>query len=364
MTNQILKNFNNLQFEHDLLHWYAESKRDLPWRSENDPYKIWVSEIMLQQTKVDTVIPYFNHFIEKYPSVYELAAAEQQDVLKAWEGLGYYSRARNLQNAVREVVEEYGGKVPSTPKELGSLKGIGPYTKGAILSIAFNQPEPAVDGNVMRVFSRVLKIEEDIAQQSTKKLFEDYVRELISKEDPSSFNQAIMDLGATICTPKSPGCMLCPVQNYCRAFAEGIQEELPIKKKAKKQKNLSYVVLLIENENGDFVIEKRSENGLLANLWQFPMVPIEEIGMDHLENWIYSEYGVHINLSKQVGNLKHVFSHLIWRLEIFEAKTTQTEIQDDRIIFVHRDDISKYPFPVSHQKMLKYIDSTIKDDTV
>ncbi len=360
MTDQLLNNFNSLQFQNDLLRWYTETKRDLPWRKERDPYKIWVSEIMLQQTKVDTVIPYFNHFIDKYPNLYELAAADQQDVLKSWEGLGYYSRARNLQNAVREVVEEYGGEVPSTPKELGSLKGIGPYTQGAILSIAFNQPEPAVDGNVMRVFSRILKIEEDIARQRTKKLFEGYVRELISKEDPSSFNQAIMDLGATICTPKSPACMFCPVQEYCRAFAEGIQEELPIKKKAKKQKTIAYVVLLIENENGEFIIEKRSENGLLASLWQFPMVPIEEIGMGHLENWVYSEYGLRINLNQQLGKLKHVFSHLIWKLEIFGASTDQTAIDDDRIIFVDRSDITNYPFPVSHQKMLKYITNSTK----
>ncbi|WP_339229119.1 A/G-specific adenine glycosylase [Oceanobacillus sp. FSL K6-2867] len=355
MTNNILQHFNIEQFQADLLHWYGESKRDLPWRRERDPYKIWVSEIMLQQTKVDTVIPYFNRFMDKYPTVYELASADQQEVLKAWEGLGYYSRARNLQNAVREVVSDYGGKVPSTPIELGALKGVGPYTTGAILSIAYNQPEPAVDGNVMRVFSRLLKIEADIAIPRTKKLFEDYVRQVISKEDPSSFNQAIMDLGATICTPKSPTCLLCPVQEHCYAFAEGIQEELPVKTKAKKQKRIAYVALLIKNDNDDYVIEKRGENGLLANLWQFPMVPIEEIGMEHLENWVYSEYGIRIELGEQKGKLKHVFSHIIWQLEIFEANTLQTGLDDERVIFVNKDTIKEYPFPVSHQKMMKYL---------
>lgn len=355
MINNVLQHFNIDQFQSDLLHWYSESKRDLPWRRERDPYKIWVSEIMLQQTKVDTVIPYFNRFMEKYPTVYELAAADQQEVLKAWEGLGYYSRARNLQNAVREVVAEYGGKVPATPKELGALKGVGPYTTGAILSIAYNQPEPAVDGNVMRVFSRLLKIEADIAVPRTKKLFEDCVRQVISTEDPSSFNQAIMDLGATICTPKSPTCLFCPVQEHCRAFSEGIQEELPIKTKAKKQKPMAYVALLIKNENEEYVIEKRAENGLLANLWQFPMVPIEEIGMEHLENWVYSEYGVRIQLGERKGKLKHVFSHIIWQLEIFEANTIQTELDDERIRFVDKEAITNYPFPVSHQKMMKYL---------
>lgn len=216
MNDKRLEQINISAFQEDLLRWYEENKRDLPWRENNDAYRVWVSEIMLQQTKVDTVIPYFNRFMEKYPTVYELAEADQQDVLKQWEGLGYYSRARNLQTAVREIVEAYDGKIPDDPKQLSDLKGVGPYTKGAILSIAYNQPIPAVDGNVMRVFSRVLHIEEDIALNSTKKLFEYYVAEMISKEDPSSFNQAIMDLGATICTPKQPMCMFCPVMEHCR----------------------------------------------------------------------------------------------------------------------------------------------------
>ncbi|PAV28137.1 A/G-specific adenine glycosylase [Virgibacillus profundi] len=356
MTDKTLQNFNTLGFQQDLLHWYHLNKRDLPWRQDQDPYKIWVSEIMLQQTKVDTVIPYFLRFIDKFPTVYELAAADPQDVLKAWEGLGYYSRARNLQNAVREVVADYGGEVPDNTRELASLKGVGPYTKGAILSIAYNKPEPAVDGNVMRVFSRILKIEEDIAQQRTKKIFDVYVRELISEEDPASFNQAVMELGALVCTPKSPGCLLCPVQEYCQAFAEGIEETLPIKTKAKKQKTHAYAVLLIKNDLGEYVIEKRSDKGLLANLWQFPMVPIDEVGWDHVGNWIYNEYGLDIKIKEKKGKLKHVFTHLIWQLDIFEAKTPQQELGDGRLLFVGKDNLKKYPFPVSHQKMMQYIE--------
>lgn len=355
MTDKALQYFDTAGFQQDLLKWYDENKRDLPWRKSQDPYKIWVSEIMLQQTKVDTVIPYFHRFMEQFPTVYELADADPQDVLKAWEGLGYYSRARNLQNAVREVVAEYGGKVPDTPRELGSLKGIGPYTKGAILSIAYNKPEPAVDGNVMRVFSRVLKIEEDIAQQRTKKLFDTYVREVISEEDPSSFNQAIMDLGSSICTPKSPACLLCPVQEYCIAFAEGMEESLPIKSKAKKQKPKAYVVLLIKNDKSEYVIEKRSDKGLLADLWQFPMVPIDEVGWDHVGNWVNDEYGLDIKINAKKGNLKHVFSHIIWQLEIYEAETQQQELTDERLLLVEKDGLERYPFPVSHQKMMSYI---------
>src|SRR5699024_2696062 len=163
-------------------------------------------------------------------------------------------------------------------------------TKGAILSIAYGQPEPAVDGNVMRVLSRVLKIEEDITLQRVKKLFETYVRELISKEDPSSFNQGIMELGALVCTPKTPMCMFCPVQEHCQAFEEGIQEELPVKKKAKKQKTLPLIALLIKNDDDQFIIEKRPNEGLLANLWQFPMVPMDEVAMDNVEKWLETEY--------------------------------------------------------------------------
>ncbi|WP_407703026.1 A/G-specific adenine glycosylase [Virgibacillus tibetensis] len=342
-------------FQQDLLGWYHANKRDLPWRKDQDPYKVWVSEIMLQQTKVDTVIPYFYRFIEKFPTIHALAAAEQQDVLKAWEGLGYYSRARNLQNAVKEVVSSYGGEVPRNPDELGALKGVGPYTKGAILSIAYNQPEPAVDGNVMRVFSRVLKVEEDIALQKTKKLFESHVRELIYEDDPSSFNQAVMELGALICTPKSPSCMICPVQIHCSAFKAGIQEDLPVKTKAKKQRIIPYIILLVRNSKNEYIIEKRAENGLLANLWQFLMVPINEIGWDHLENWVYSEYGLKVKIGTKKGKLKHVFSHLIWQLDIYEAATEQEQLPDDRLLFVEKGNLESFPFPVSHQKMMKYL---------
>ncbi|MTW88084.1 A/G-specific adenine glycosylase [Virgibacillus dakarensis] len=353
--DKTLRNFDIPAFQQDLINWYQANKRDLPWRRTQDPYKIWVSEIMLQQTKVDTVIPYFQQFIEKYPTPYALAEADEQDVLKSWEGLGYYSRARNLQTAVREVVADYGGKVPDSPAALGSLKGVGPYTKGAILSIAYDQPQPAVDGNVMRVFARVLNIDEDIAKPSTKKLFEKIAAELISTADPSSFNQGVMELGALVCTPKTPSCMLCPVQEHCRAFADGLEQELPVKTKGKKQKTTTYAALLIKNEQNQYMIEKRAENGLLANLWQFPMAPIDEIGMEHITNWFFAEYGVQMNIGDKAGTLKHVFSHLIWQLEIFHAMTMQTETADERIIFVKPEDLRLYPFPVSHQKMLKYI---------
>jgi A/G-specific adenine glycosylase len=346
---------NIFAFQQDLLTWYHENKRDLPWRKDRDPYKIWVSEIMLQQTKVDTVIPYFHRFIEKFPTPQALAEADEQEVLKAWEGLGYYSRARNLQNAVREVVSSYGGKVPEDEKDLGNLKGIGPYTKGAILSIAYNKPVPAVDGNVMRVFSRILMIDEDISLQRTKKLFGEKLGEMISTEDPASFNQAIMELGALICTPRSPGCLLCPVQSHCEAFAHGREAELPIKAKAKKQRKVAYAVLLIRNDEHEYLIEKRADKGLLANLWQFPMVPLAETGLAKVEKWTADHYGIKIRLGDKLGKLSHVFTHLIWDLDVYEAVTEDKIEKKDNLHFADKQQMEVYPFPVSHQKMRKYI---------
>ncbi|MFZ3578002.1 A/G-specific adenine glycosylase [Virgibacillus sp. DJP39] len=343
------------QFQNDLITWYQANKRDLPWRKEKNAYRIWVSEIMLQQTKVDTVIPYFNQFIEKFPTIHDLATANEQDVLKSWEGLGYYSRVRNLQNAIKEVVASYGGEVPKSASELGSLKGVGPYTKGAILSIAYDQPEPAVDGNVMRVLSRILKVQEDIAKPRTKKIFEDHIRNIISHTDPSSFNQGMMELGATVCTPKNPACMLCPVQQHCQAFAEGIEKELPIKSKAKKQKTIPYIVLLIKNKQNSYLIEKRPNEGLLANLWQFPMISLSEMGFNEIPNYFEKEYGIKVQLNREVGKVKHIFSHIIWQLELHEATSinTQTAVSDAQ--FVNKEEMDSYPFSVSHQKVMQYI---------
>lgn len=356
MSIKDLQDFNIYTFQRDLIEWYEENKRDLPWRRTTDPYKIWVSEIMLQQTKVDTVIPYYQRFIARFPTPAALAEAEEQLVLKEWEGLGYYSRAKNLQHAAREVVETYGGKVPEKPEQLGTLKGIGPYTKGAILSIAFNQPEPAVDGNVLRVFSRVFKIEKNIAILRVKQEFEQYVRKVIPAENPSSFNQAVMELGAIVCLPKSPQCLLCPVQVHCKAFASGMEKDLPIKSKQKKQKNVTYIVLLIKNEKNEYAVEKRKSTGLLANMWQFLMVPIDEIGIDHIENWVYGEYGIRIELKEKKGKLKHVFSHLIWHMDIYEAKLMEKSAYT-QVSFKSKEDMELLPFPVPHIKIQKYIKS-------
>ncbi|UFU00069.1 A/G-specific adenine glycosylase [Radiobacillus kanasensis] len=358
-TNQIdqyLEKVDIPTFRDELISWFESEMRDLPWRKNQDPYKVWVSEIMLQQTKVDTVIPYFNRFIDQFPTVHDLAEAEEQQVLKAWEGLGYYSRARNLQNAVREVVTSYEGKVPDDVEQLSSLKGVGPYTQGAILSIAYGQPEPAVDGNVMRVLSRILLIDEDIAKPKTRKIFEALIRELIDPTNPSYFNQGLMELGALVCTPKSPSCLLCPVQEHCEAYKHGRQAELPIKITKKKKTMKRYWTLVIENAEGHVLIEKRPDSGLLANLWQFPMMDLSEIDREFTKQWVNQAYGLSISIGDKLTNITHVFSHLTWELEAVSCKTVEKlPVETDHLRFVSKEEIDEYPFPVSHQKVRQII---------
>lgn len=350
-----IENLNIEQFQNDLLNWFTHEQRDLPWRKDQDPYKVWVSEIMLQQTRVDTVIPYFNRFIEKFPSIEKLAEADEESVLKAWEGLGYYSRVRNLQAAVREVHETYNGVVPNTPEEIKSLKGVGPYTAGAILSIAYGVPEPAVDGNVMRVLSRILTIWDDIAKASSRKIFEEAVRKIISHDNPSYFNQALMELGALVCTPTSPSCLLCPVREHCQAFMEGVQDQLPVKTKKKSTRHVEIVAAVIRDQEGRFLIHKRPEQGLLANLWEFFNVEKSKLikPKQILQDFMKNDYGVTIQLDSSFTTIQHVFSHLTWEIEVYSGELIGEIKEAENIKLVTKEELANYAFPVSHQKMWK-----------
>ncbi|MEK4246823.1 MULTISPECIES: A/G-specific adenine glycosylase [unclassified Psychrobacillus] len=340
----------NKQIGESLVSWFLEEKRDLPWRKTKDPYKIWVSEVMLQQTKVDTVIPYYERFISKYPSLESLAEAEEGELLKEWEGLGYYSRARNLQAGVREVVEEYNSVVPNNRKEISKLKGVGPYTAGAVLSIAYDIPEHAVDGNVMRVLSRILLIKEDIAKQKTKKIFEEAVMNLMFKDNPSAFNQGLMELGAIICTPTKPKCLLCPVREYCSAFYEGVQEELPIKTINKKTKLHKMKAVVIQRNDGKILLEKRPSKGLLANMWQFPMVELPT-STHTVEEVVELDYGVEIQKGKELIAFKHIFSHLVWEIESFEAKLMNEKKISLNSQWYSIEEVNNQPMPIPVLKM-------------
>ncbi|ANE48678.1 adenine glycosylase [Paenibacillus swuensis] len=317
-------------FSTNLLAWYDVHKRDLPWRRNKNPYYIWISEIMLQQTRVDTVIPYWHRFIEKFPTIEALADAPEDEVLKAWEGLGYYSRARNLQSAVREVMETYGGIVPDTKPEISGLKGVGPYTAGAILSIAYNKPEPAVDGNVMRVLSRYFLIEEDIMKGSTRAYMESLIYQLIPEGRAGDFNQALMELGAMVCTPKSPHCLTCPVMEQCAGRLEGMEESLPVKTKAKPPRpehRLAAVIAGTGERAGQFLIRRRPDTGLLARMWELPHVAAPEPGMafaeggeaagEALRAGLAAEAGLDIQPLRWLMLAEHTFSHIHWNMGVY-----------------------------------------------
>jgi A/G-specific adenine glycosylase len=304
----------------ELLEWYRLNKRDLPWRKVRDPYKIWVSEIMLQQTRVDTVIPYYERFIERFPDPWTLASAPEEEVVKAWEGLGYYSRVRNFHSAVKEVVASYGGKVPDDSEMISKLKGIGSYTAGAILSIAYGKKVPAVDGNVMRVFSRLFAIEDDIASSKTRKKMEAIAWRLVPDDVPGDFNQALMELGALICTPSSPQCLFCPIRPACDAFERGLERTLPRKKKQKPPKR-EHVAFARFMSGGKLLLEKRSEVGLLAGMWGLPTIKVPK-GASALRTIkkFCDENGIPATNYLVEGAFEHVFSHRHWCVTVVRVE--------------------------------------------
>lgn len=243
-------------FRRTLLNWYDQEKRDLPWRRNKNPYHIWVSEIMLQQTQVQTVIPYYHRFLDWFPTVAELAVADEERLLKAWEGLGYYSRVRNMQKAAQQVMTEFDGVFPSSHENISKLKGIGPYTAGAIASIAFDLPEPAVDGNVMRVMARLFEVNYDIGDPKNRKIFQALMDKLIDPDRPGDFNQALMDLGTDIESAKNPRPDESPIRFFCAAYLHGTYDKYPIKKPKKKPRPIEIQAFIIQDQDGRFLIEK------------------------------------------------------------------------------------------------------------
>ncbi len=336
----------------------------MPWRDIENPYYTWVSEIMLQQTRVDTVIPYFLRFVEKYPTVKDLAKGEEEELLKLWEGLGYYSRVKNMKIAAKEVVEKYEGVFPKELKSLQSLKGIGEYTAGAIASIAYEKKEPAVDGNVMRVMTRITGNHGDIKLGKTKKEITAKVRQLLPEKSLGDFNQGLIELGAVLCTSaKEPDCGICPVSEFCVAFEKNLQGLLPVKGKATKKRLEKKTVVILTHRDKIF-LRKREDKGLLAGLWEFPHVQghLKEPALKNIlkrENHI-AEKNLKVQNIIRLEDSKAVFSHIQWNLMAYQVNLELRESPEEK----HRGkDFKVEGNVIEHDNLGESLDLRIKEES-
>jgi A/G-specific adenine glycosylase len=334
-----------MEFSNSLLHWYLQNKRDLPWRNTNNPYPIWLSEIMLQQTRVAQGMPYFLLFMEAFPTVFDLAKADEEQVLKLWQGLGYYSRARNMHKTAQIIAFDLNGNFPNNYNDLLKLKGIGEYTAAAIASFAFNEVVPVVDGNVYRVLARYFNVETDIASSSARKEFTALAKELIPNDNPALFNQAIMEFGALQCVPKNPNCEICIFNSSCAALQKKKVAELPVKLKKTKvtDKFFNYLIFLDDSETT--LINKRTEKGIWHNLYEFPIIETEnEIDFDVLSKLVHENYynleikDISIyNENQIIHKLSHQKLHInFYKVEVSKKLNNGIEL----------DSLRNYPFPI------------------
>lgn len=350
----MLSDYNLTEINTPLLAWFQANRRILPWREDPQPYKVWVSEIMLQQTRVEAVKPYFERFVTELPTIRDLAECEEERLLKLWEGLGYYNRVRNMQIAARTLMEEYGGELPADYDQLLKLKGIGHYTAGAIASIAYGIPVPAVDGNVLRVITRVTEDHTDIMKQSFKTLMEESLRETMPRDAASAFNQALMELGATVCGPNgAPDCECCPLKELCIAGKKGTAMEYPVKSKAKKRRLEDRTVFVIQ-DGSKVILNKRPKRGLLAGMYEFPNVE------GHLSEEEALEYVKNLGLAPvrilRLEEAKHIFSHIEWHMDGYVVKVAQLEEDDSGLLFLEAEDcLANYPVPSAFERYKKYI---------
>lgn len=309
-----------------LLAWYGRNKRDLPWRRTTDPYRIWVAEIMLQQTRVETALPYYERFLKTFPDVCALAGARQEAVLKAWEGLGYYSRARHLHEAARVVVRRHGGRIPDDPDGLRSLPGVGAYTAGAILSIAFGRRVAAVDGNVLRVIARLFAIEDPVDRGRTRKRIVEIAARLVPADEPGHYNQALMDLGSAVCTPRSPDCPTCPLGKICKARRTGSQHTIPAKRQPAAVPRREAAVALIANDRGELLLARRPSRGLLGGLWRFPggVLREGETPAAGLRRLLREELGLRGFPGKALFSVEHGYSHFTLTVHVLSFSIRET----------------------------------------
>ena len=356
-------------FREKLLVWYDAHKRDLPWRRTQDPYKIWISEIMLQQTRVDTVIPYYERFLDWFPTVADLAQAPEEKLLKAWEGLGYYSRVRNMQKAAQQIMENHGGVFPSSYEAISQLKGIGPYTAGAIASIAFGLPEPAVDGNVMRVLARLFEVDYDIGVPTNRKIFQAMMEILIDPVRPGDFNQALMDLGSDIESPVNPRPEESPVKEFSAAYQHETMDRYPIKAPKKKPLPVYLTAFIIKDSQGRYLLEKNEREGLLSGFWHFPLIEVESLSLNLgqlslLDGKGEAERNPEILSFEQDYDLaidwqdrsypivQHVFSHRKWQVQLRYGLVKEGEQPaSESTVWLTPEEFSYYPFAKPQQKI-------------
>lgn len=343
-------------FRLSLLQWYSQQGRNLPWRNTCDPYAIWVSEIMLQQTQVKTVIPYYERWLAQFPTIQDLAKAELQQVLKAWEGLGYYARARNLHRAAQIVLEDHSGVFPTTLEAVLTLPGIGRTTAGGILSSAFHQPISILDGNVKRVLARLVAL--SVPPAKAMPFLWQLSDTLLDTESPKDFNQAIMDLGATICTPKDPSCLLCPVRDYCEAFSQGISSSLPMRESSSPLPHKQIGVAVIRNDAGQILIDRRKAEGLLGGLWEFPGGKIEagETVEECIQREIQEELGIEIAVGEHLITIDHAYTHFRVTLHVHHCRYVSGEAQPiecDEVRWVKLEELDSYPFPKANTRIIE-----------
>ena len=336
-----------------LLNWYCDNKRILPFRGSKDPYKIWLSEVMLQQTQVSTVLPFYNKWIRRFPGSFSLIKENINTVLKYWEGLGYYKRCNNFYKANKIVVKDFNGKVPKEKAQFMALPGVGEYTASAVMSIAFNQPYPVLDVNVKRVMARLLGFK-NITSYNEKRI-KGFLEKNICKKNPGDFNQAMMDLGALICKPNKPCCDDCPLQQYCHAYKSQNPEHYPIKRKSKHIPHYDISIGIIWRGN-KFYIQKRNINSMLGGLWEFPGGKIKknETKIMALKREIKEECGIQVQVLNKIGSIKHSYSHFKITIYCFYCKELDVSLklnQDARMIAF--DEIKKYPFPRANHKIFK-----------
>lgn len=343
------------ELRNTLLTWYSEFGRDLPWRSQHDPYLIWVSEIMLQQTQVKTVIPYFARWLQLFPTIADLAAADQQQVLKAWQGLGYYARARNLHRAAQQIVAKHGGIFPQELASVLALPGIGRSTAGGILSAAFNVSQSILDGNVKRVLARLVALPVP-PQKAVTQLWQ-LSEQLLDPNHPRDFNQALMDLGATLCTPRTPLCSRCPWQVHCQAYNLDMQSDLPMRELSTPLPHKTIGVAVIWNHQGQILIDRRRQSGLLGGLWEFPGGKIEpgETPEACIVREIQEELGIAIAVEDHLISIDHAYTHFRVTLIVHHCRHLQGEPQPlecDEVCWVTLDEIDQFPFPKANEKII------------